>query len=290
MSELDLTELMQALDARIRALERLPDPSVRDEVFVALQLVDGLHRAGLKRLAERLQAQGAWESLLEEEAIKLLFTLYDLVPQSEADQVEMALEPVRPYIHAHGGVLEVLQVEDGVVHLTLRGACQSCSASSATLTRGVEAALKEGFPSFRGMVVHEPEKAQSWVELPMARGGERPLQAPVFKEVARVAALPQDRPTLIQLGEKAVLLARVGAEAYAYEATCPACDLSLEGAELSGHVLVCPWQNCAYDVRSGRRADDGSGAGLRVYPVGVQNGRVLLAANVAPQALFAEKP
>jgi nitrite reductase/ring-hydroxylating ferredoxin subunit len=45
---------------------------------------------------------------------------------------------------------------------------------------------------------------------------------------------------------------------------------------------VCPWHNCAYDVRSGKRADDEPGAAdLAVVPVAVHDGVVKVAVNVA---------
>jgi nitrite reductase/ring-hydroxylating ferredoxin subunit len=48
-------------------------------------------------------------------------------------------------------------------------------------------------------------------------------------------------------------------------------------------VLVCPWHNCAYDARSGKRADDEAGAeSLAVVPIAVSPAGVLrVAANVA---------
>ena len=46
-------------------------------------------------------------------------------------------------------------------------------------------------------------------------------------------------------------------------------------------VIVCPWHNCAYDVRTGARVDGEEGEGLRVVPVAMRNGTVQVAVNVA---------
>lgn len=289
----DLATLLQDLDARIRGLEALPDPEVQDQVFTVLQLIDTLHRTAVSRLATRLKETPLWDAVLEDEAVNILFTLYDQLPLDEVTQVEDALEVVRPYIHSHGGELELVKVEDGVVHVALKGSCQTCSASSATLSHGVETALREGFAGFKEMVVHEADEPtiEGLIELPMMQGAQlqtEPVkpQGPVFKAVAQLSLLPTDRAVLAPVEGQAVLLVRSGGEAYAYAATCPGCSMSLEGAALSGHVLVCPWSNCAYDVRSGRRVDGEAGEGLRVYPVSVQGNQVLLAMEFSPTSLF----
>jgi Fe-S cluster biogenesis protein NfuA len=66
----------------------------------------------------------------------------------ERAAAEAALAPVRPYIHSHGGEVEVLEAAGGVVRVRLSGACSGCTASSVTLTRGIEEALRENLPGF----------------------------------------------------------------------------------------------------------------------------------------------
>jgi nitrite reductase/ring-hydroxylating ferredoxin subunit len=45
-------------------------------------------------------------------------------------------------------------------------------------------------------------------------------------------------------------------------------------------VLVCPWHNCAYDARSGKRVDEPEQPGLAVVPVAVRDGDLQVAVNV----------
>lgn len=284
----DLQALLRELDARIRDLESLPQPELRERIFTVLQLVDGLHRGAVERVAELLEEGGMWEAAVNDERVGLLLALYDQVPVDDVARAEDALAPVRPYIRSHGGEVEVLRVVDGVVHVRLVGSCRSCSAAGATLSHGVETALREGFAGFRGMVVQDTDEPPhpGWVDLPVVQaGGARP-GGPVFREIGLLTELPTDRATLRSVEGNPVLLVRAEEDAYAYDATCPGCGLTLEGAKLSGHVLVCTWTNCAFDVRSGRRVDGEPGRGLRVYPVSVQRGRVLLALDFSPTSLF----
>ena len=62
-------------------------------------------------------------------------------------QVEEVLGKIRPYLEAHGGSVELVNVsEDGVVEVRLEGACRGCPMSEMTLRLGIEQVLKESIP------------------------------------------------------------------------------------------------------------------------------------------------
>ena len=69
--------------------------------------------------------------------------------------VQAALAEVRPYLHSHGGDMEVVHLEDGVVRLKLHGSCDGCTASDATIIERVESALQEHWVDFRRIEVEE---------------------------------------------------------------------------------------------------------------------------------------
>ena len=63
------------------------------------------------------------------------------------EQVERALEKIRPMLQSDGGDIELIDVkEDGVVQVRLTGACGGCPMSQMTLKMGVERALKQEIP------------------------------------------------------------------------------------------------------------------------------------------------
>ena len=63
------------------------------------------------------------------------------------EQVENALEKVRPSLQADGGDVQLIDVDDdGVVKLTLQGACAGCPMSQMTLKMGIEKILKQNVP------------------------------------------------------------------------------------------------------------------------------------------------
>ncbi len=63
------------------------------------------------------------------------------------DQVERALDTIRPYLETDGGNVSVEEISpEGVVKLRLLGACGSCPMSIMTLKAGIEEAIKKAVP------------------------------------------------------------------------------------------------------------------------------------------------
>jgi Fe-S cluster biogenesis protein NfuA len=69
------------------------------------------------------------------------------------EQVQAALELVRPALQADGGDVELVDVtDDGVVSVRLKGACGSCPMSTMTLKMGIERTLKDKVPGVKEVV------------------------------------------------------------------------------------------------------------------------------------------
>eukprot|EP01026_Neomeris_dumetosa_P052801 TRINITY_DN4692_c0_g1_i6.p1 TRINITY_DN4692_c0_g1~~TRINITY_DN4692_c0_g1_i6.p1 ORF type:complete len:395 (+),score=48.72 TRINITY_DN4692_c0_g1_i6:39-1223(+) len=74
--------------------------------------------------------------------------------QLTKENVDKALEQVRPYIIADGGNVVVLEVStNGDVILELQGACIGCPSSSATIKMGIERSLKTTFGDKIGQII-----------------------------------------------------------------------------------------------------------------------------------------
>jgi Fe-S cluster biogenesis protein NfuA len=65
------------------------------------------------------------------------------------EEVEKALEEIRPSLQADGGDVELIDVEDGVVKVRLKGSCAGCPMSQMTLTFGIERVLKQRIPEVK---------------------------------------------------------------------------------------------------------------------------------------------
>jgi Fe-S cluster biogenesis protein NfuA len=68
------------------------------------------------------------------------------------DQVEAALDTIRPYLETDGGNVSVEEITpEGIVKLKLLGACGSCPMSIMTLKAGIEEAIKKAVPDVTGV-------------------------------------------------------------------------------------------------------------------------------------------
>ncbi len=62
------------------------------------------------------------------------------------EQVEKALDKIRVALKAHGGDVELVDVEGNVVKVRLTGACGGSPFSTMTLKNGIERTLKAEIP------------------------------------------------------------------------------------------------------------------------------------------------
>ncbi len=64
-----------------------------------------------------------------------------------SNQIEEVLNSIRPYLHADGGDVELVEItESKDVILRLTGNCSSCSMSEMTMTAGIEESLRRAIP------------------------------------------------------------------------------------------------------------------------------------------------
>jgi Fe-S cluster biogenesis protein NfuA len=62
------------------------------------------------------------------------------------EKVEKALNDVRPSLQADGGDVELVDIENNIVKVRLKGACAGCPMSQMTLKQGIERYLKKLVP------------------------------------------------------------------------------------------------------------------------------------------------
>ncbi len=65
------------------------------------------------------------------------------------DKVKSVLETVRPNLQAHGGDVEFVKYDDGIVDVRLTGACGSCPHAIYTLKMLVEHTVMKELPEVK---------------------------------------------------------------------------------------------------------------------------------------------
>ena len=68
------------------------------------------------------------------------------------EQIEQALDKIRPALQRDGGDIELVEVEEGgIVKVRLTGACGGCPMSQMTLKQGVERIVKQLVPEVKAV-------------------------------------------------------------------------------------------------------------------------------------------
>ncbi len=66
------------------------------------------------------------------------------------EEIQKALESVRPFLQADNGDIELVDVtDDGIVIVRLLGECEKCPLSIMTLRAGIERSLMNQVPGVR---------------------------------------------------------------------------------------------------------------------------------------------
>jgi Fe-S cluster biogenesis protein NfuA len=142
----DFQKRMRKVEALIEEIEASADPQLRSRTADLTALLMEMHGVGLKRMVELLRQDdavggGVVERLAREPLVASLLLLHGLHPVELATRVAQALDQVRPLLRSHGGDVELLAIEEGVVRLRLVGSCHGCPSSTQTLKNSIEEAI-----------------------------------------------------------------------------------------------------------------------------------------------------
>ena len=68
------------------------------------------------------------------------------------DNIENALEEIRPFLKNDGGNISLIGVEDNTVKVKFEGACSKCTVNQMTLKSGVEMIIKKHVPEIQKVI------------------------------------------------------------------------------------------------------------------------------------------
>jgi NADPH-dependent 2,4-dienoyl-CoA reductase/sulfur reductase-like enzyme/nitrite reductase/ring-hydroxylating ferredoxin subunit len=101
-----------------------------------------------------------------------------------------------------------------------------------------------------------------------------------MQQAAKFVDLPEDHGTRVTVADTPILLVRQGDKVHAFSADCPHAGAPLEEGAVCNGRIVCPWHKGTFAIADGSLFEPPPLAGLKCYPVGIENGNVL----VSPEA------
>jgi len=181
MEDQTLHERIRRIETLLHEVEKFKDPQARRQTQEIVQALMDLHGSALEKILDQVAAGGEdglklIQSLARDPIIESVLLLYGLHPLDLETRVGQALEKVRPYLHSHGGNVELLGIVDGVVRLRLQGSCHGCPSSAQTLKQSIEEAINERAPDATAIQV-EGEVTQAPSAEPEHHGLALPILA-----------------------------------------------------------------------------------------------------------------
>jgi Fe-S cluster biogenesis protein NfuA len=162
-----LMQAMARIDALLGQAEQISDPAVRENVTDIIQSLLELHGQALSRLLDLLtqrgdQARPILEALEADQFISSVLLVHGLHPRSTEQRVQRALQQVQPYLAAHNGRVDLLEVTpERVVRLRLEGDCRGCPGSQATLSNLINEAIFMAAPDVTAVEIAGATDAES---------------------------------------------------------------------------------------------------------------------------------
>jgi Fe-S cluster biogenesis protein NfuA/nitrite reductase/ring-hydroxylating ferredoxin subunit len=258
LEDQQVSERVGRVEALIEQVESLPDRVAREAAMEMVGALLDLYGEGLSRTLAPLDDETR-RAVAKDELVAHLLLLHDLHPVPVETRVHEALEEVRPYLDSHGGGVELVAVEEGVVRLRMHGSCDGCPSSSMTLKLAIEDAIHKAAPDI-------VEVEAEGVSPPAAPPGPTLLQLEVSESVrgpepdwATAGGLPElsggGRLVKPVSGDDVLFIA-IESTYYAYRPACPGCAEGLDHAVLTGAELACAACGQRFDIqRAGRCLD-----------------------------------
>lgn len=141
----------EQIERMVESVNELQDEDARTAALELMQSLMDLHGAALARIIEVLSESGdagrnSLAALGSDPLLCGLMVLYGVHPLSLEERVARALKKVRPQVQKQGGTVELLDVNDSQVRVSISSTGNGCHSSPDALKSAVEQAIREAAP------------------------------------------------------------------------------------------------------------------------------------------------
>lgn len=218
------------------------------------EAVDALNAEAFRRLIRSLrEAPGMAAALREaagDEVVYAVLRRHGILKPSLFERVDAALDSVRPMLASHGGDAELVAVEAEKAEVRFLGACDGCPASALTFYAGVKKAIQDQVPE-----ITEVKQAKG-----LGGGGGDTVhftspfaayQKDGWSRACALADLEDGATSIVEVDGRSVLLSRFGDRVTCFENACAHMGMAMDGAEIAGGLITCPYHGFRYSLESG---------------------------------------
>lgn len=219
--------------------------------------IEALNREALRRLIQVLKtdpaALAAMKSAVTDDVVYAVLRRHNIVKPSLTERVEAALESIRPMLASHSGDVELVSVNPPAIEVRFTGSCDGCPASQLTFHAGVKKAVEDACPEIteilqvKGMA-HTNGNGSEPVHFvsPFAlhAGGQ-------WTYASKLQDIPEGGIKALVLDGESLMLSRRGSIVTCFQNACAHLGMELDGGEVAGGIITCPYHGFRYDLASG---------------------------------------
>jgi nitrite reductase/ring-hydroxylating ferredoxin subunit/Fe-S cluster biogenesis protein NfuA len=274
----NLEELVQEIN-RFEAIISEWDESQRCVAVGLKRAIEALHKAALTSLIKSLkqESMSALRHAVTDEVVYAVLFYHELVKPPKAalaQRIQTALAEVRPGLKSHNGDIELVAIKaPDTVEVRLIGTCNSCPASTLTLSQGVEQATKNHCPEITKVVVNNNSTINS-----VNSGLISPFSPQItsaWVKVATIEQVPEFGILAVELAGNSLILYRQDAMVKCYHNACAHLGYPLKEGKVENGIITCPSHGFQYRLETGECLTVPDVC-LQSYPVKIKDNKVFV--------------
>lgn len=107
--------------------------------------------------------------------------------------------------------------------------------------------------------------------------GHRGKKVTHWVNVIDEASLPLGSYQVVDWNGLSLLIFNLNGEFYALKNLCTHEDQSLEGGEIAGEEIICPWHGAGFCIKTGAATRPPAFTGVKTFPVRLVDGKIQIA-------------
>lgn len=240
--------------------------------------IDALNAEAFRRLIRAIKPlDGAGHILKELAADPLVYAVlrrHGILKPGLFEQVENALDTVRPQLASHGGGVELVSVNPPEAVVRFLDNCDGCPASSLTFYAGVKKAIEDHVPAITKVRQDKSMAgaAKNGVDFisPFAREEET-----LWQRIMPMDDMKDGETRQIIIAQKDIILTRIGDKVTIFANHCAHMGMALYGGKIKDQIITCPWHGFQYSLESGECLT-ASEVQLIPHAVKIENGDIYI--------------
>lgn len=158
------------IEQQMERLRLIADPAARATATDLVASVLQLHGCALEKMLDILQqtdsnAPGVFEAFESDEVVRGVLLLHDLHSESPRTRAKAALADLRPRLEKHGASAELIEADETVIRVLVRGKAGGCGSTAETVRAMVETSLTAAAPDATEIVVEAVSADPGFVQI-----------------------------------------------------------------------------------------------------------------------------